>query len=303
MEAPKKFELHVIALMALRYSRPWEVYQGYHEIHYGSDDEGKPKIPNSSDDEVDQPPPKEEEKQKEEEKRRKRRRKRKKKKRQKRKNEIGFCTSFVELWLNPGIGFPAYLRAFVSLFLIQKIITSLRPSNGFQIQGTFLDWTHGNSYAGGIVTSEIPNLGNLSRLNLNDNQFAGPLPVELSKMKGLKFLILAYNQFNGSIPSEYGDNPIFQALHLSSNKLIGQIPPSLGKLTSLLWLMLANDSLTDSIPPELGNCSSLLWLNHANNQLSGPIPPQLAKIGSNSMPICRIGQRIRPLLSRGNASL
>ncbi|PHT88288.1 putative LRR receptor-like serine/threonine-protein kinase [Capsicum annuum] len=143
---------------------------------------------------------------------------------------------------------------------------------------------HGNSYAGGIVTSGIPNLGNLSRLDVSENQFSGPLPVELSKMKGLKFLILAYNQFNGSIPSEFGDIPTLQALDLSSNKLTGKIPPSLGKLTSLLWLMLANNSLTGGIPPELGNCSSLLWLNLANNQLSGPIPPQLARIGSNPMP-------------------
>ncbi|XP_009795911.1 probable LRR receptor-like serine/threonine-protein kinase At1g74360 [Nicotiana sylvestris] len=143
---------------------------------------------------------------------------------------------------------------------------------------------HGNFYTGGIVSSGIPNLVNLSRLDLSDNQFSGPLPVELSKMEGLKFLILAYNQFNGSIPSEYGDFPTLQAVDLSSNKLTGAIPPGLGKLNSLLWLMLANNSLVGGIPPELGNCSSLLWLNLANNQLSGPIPPQLARIGSNPMP-------------------
>ncbi|PHT36276.1 putative LRR receptor-like serine/threonine-protein kinase [Capsicum baccatum] len=152
-------------------------------------------------------------------------------------------------------------------------------------RGTFLDWTHCNSYTGGIITSGIPNLGNLSPLDLIDNQFFGPLPVELSKIKGLKFLILAYNQFNGSIPSEYGDILTLQALHHSFNKLtFGARPPSLVKLTLLLWLMLANNSLTCGIPPELGNCNSLLWLNLANNQLSGPIPPQLARIGSNLMP-------------------
>ncbi|KAJ8536289.1 hypothetical protein K7X08_034690 [Anisodus acutangulus] len=143
---------------------------------------------------------------------------------------------------------------------------------------------HGNSYTGGIVSSGIPNLVNLSRLDLSDNQFSGPLPVELSKMNGLKFLILAYNQFNGSIPSVYGDILTLQAVDLSSNKLTGAIPPRFGKLTSLLWLMLANNSLTGGIPPELGNCSSLLWLNLANNHLSGPIPPQLSRIGSNPMP-------------------
>ncbi|CAN4100400.1 unnamed protein product [Withania somnifera] len=143
---------------------------------------------------------------------------------------------------------------------------------------------HGNSYTGGIVSSGIPNLVNLSRLDLSDNHFSGPLPIEISQMKGLEFLILAHNQFSGNIPSEYGDLTALQAVDLSSNRFNGSVPPSFGKLRSLLWLMLANNSLSGEIPLELGNCSSLLWLNLANNQLSGSIPPQLASIGADPMP-------------------
>ncbi|XP_055828342.1 probable LRR receptor-like serine/threonine-protein kinase At1g74360 isoform X2 [Solanum dulcamara] len=204
--------------------------------------------------------------------------------------EIGSVMSLQALYLgsnNFSRDIPETLLSLSNLVFLDLSRNNFRG----EIQEIFREFTqvkflllHGNSYTGGIVTSGIPNLVNLSRLDLSNNQFSGPLPVELSKMKGLKFLILAYNHFNGNIPSVYGDIPTLQALDLSSNKLTGVIPPSLGKLTSLLWLMLANNSLTGGIPPELGNCSSLLWLNLASNQLSGPIPPQLARIGSNPMP-------------------
>ncbi|KAF8408157.1 hypothetical protein HHK36_007299 [Tetracentron sinense] len=143
---------------------------------------------------------------------------------------------------------------------------------------------HGNSYTGGINSSGILKLPNVSRLDLSYNTFSGPLPVELSEMPSLQFLILAFNQFSGSIPLEFGNFPLLQALDLSFNRLTGSIPPAIGKLSSLLWLMLANNSLTGVIPPEMGNCSSLLWLNLANNQLSGHIPPELSNIGRNATP-------------------
>ncbi|KAK4568132.1 hypothetical protein RGQ29_003772 [Quercus rubra] len=141
---------------------------------------------------------------------------------------------------------------------------------------------HSNLYTGGIYTSGILKLPNISNLDLSFNKFSGPLPVEIAEMPSLKFLILAYNEFSGTIPSDYGNLPRLQALDLSFNWLNGSIPPTFGKLRSLLWLMLANNSLSGEIPPDLGNCTSLLWLNLANNQLSGKIPPQLTNIGTNA---------------------
>ncbi|KAL6584063.1 hypothetical protein OROMI_003352 [Orobanche minor] len=150
---------------------------------------------------------------------------------------------------------------------------------------------HHNSYTGGLYTSGVLNLTNISRLDLSYNNFTGPLPVEFSQSPSLKLLILAYNKFNGSIPSEYGNFPGIQALDLSFNELRGSIPSSLGNLRSLLWLMLANNSLAGEIPLELGKCSSLLWLNLANNRLSGSMPPQLANIGSNPAPTFMLNRK------------
>ncbi|GAB4860813.1 hypothetical protein Ancab_035976 [Ancistrocladus abbreviatus] len=158
---------------------------------------------------------------------------------------------------------------------------------------------HKNSFTGGINSSGILNLPNISRLDLSYNEFSGHLPVEISKMGTIQFLVLAYNKFSGPIPPEYGNLPYLQALDLSFNMLSGSIPPALGNLTSLLWLMLANNSLTGQIPPELGNCSSLLWLNLANNQLNGTIPPELTNIGLNPMPIFLSNRRV-PLIAPGS---
>lgn len=204
--------------------------------------------------------------------------------------EIGSVQSLKELCLgsnNFSSDIPDTLSGLNKLVFLDLS----RNNFGGEIQEIFGQLTqvrflllHGNSYIGGIVSSGIPNLVNLSRLDLSDNDFSGPLPVEISKMKGLGFLILAHNQLSGSIPSEYGDLTALQAVDLSSNMLTGSIPPSFGKLRLLLWLMLANNSLNGEIPSELGNCSSLLWLNLANNQLTGPIPPQLASIGADPMP-------------------
>ncbi|KAK4433806.1 putative LRR receptor-like serine/threonine-protein kinase [Sesamum alatum] len=140
----------------------------------------------------------------------------------------------------------------------------------------------GNSYTGGLLSSGIPELQNISELDLSENDFSGPLPVEISQMSNLKMLVLANNQFTGSIPHGYGNLSRLQALDLSFNNLSGSIPSSFRKLSSIFWLMLANNSLTGKIPAELGNCSSLLWLNLANNQLSGPIPPEFFNVGSNA---------------------
>nr|XP_043635346.1 probable LRR receptor-like serine/threonine-protein kinase At1g74360 [Erigeron canadensis] len=161
---------------------------------------------------------------------------------------------------------------------------------------------HANGYTGGLYSSGILKLQNISRLDLSFNNLSGALPSEISHMGSLTYLILAGNQFSGKIPSEFGNLKKLQALDLSKNALNGSIPSSLGQLTSLLWLMLADNSLMGQIPPELGNCSSLLWLNLAKNQLSGPISPELAKIGNNARTTFLYNRENNPVAGSGECS-
>ncbi|CAN6470157.1 unnamed protein product [Victoria cruziana] len=141
---------------------------------------------------------------------------------------------------------------------------------------------HGNLFTGGIVSSGVLEIPNLTRLDLSFNKFSGELPVELTRASSLKYLILSNNSFSGSIPPEFGNLTGLQALDISYNQLTGTIPREIGKLTSLLWLMLGENMLTGEIPREIGNCSSLMWLNLADNMLSGALPDELSTIGSKA---------------------
>ncbi|OMO68599.1 hypothetical protein COLO4_29563 [Corchorus olitorius] len=205
-------------------------------------------------------------------------------------SQIGSISTLEALFL----GGNRFSRVIPESLLNLKNLASLdlsRNSFGGQIQEIFGRFTQlkslvlqGNSYTGGIYSSGIHRLPNISNLDLSYNNLSGHLPVEFSQMPSLKFLILAYNQFTGPIPLEYGNLSVLQGLDLSFNRLSGSIPPSLGKLSSLLWLMLAYNSLTGEIPSEIGNCASLLWINLAHNQLSGAIPREVTNIGRNATP-------------------
>ncbi|KAE8727790.1 putative LRR receptor-like serine/threonine-protein kinase [Hibiscus syriacus] len=203
-------------------------------------------------------------------------------------SEIGMISSLEGLFLGNNSFSSVIPETLLNLTNLEYL--DLSKSNfGGEIQEIFGRFTqlkflvlHGNSYKGGLHSSGILRLQNLSALDLSYNNFTVPLPVEISQMKGLTILMMAHNQFTGNIPLEYGNLLQLQALDLSFNNLSGLIPREFGKLSSLLWLMLANNSLNGEIPPQIGNCSSLLWLNLANNQLSGTIPPQLVRIGTNA---------------------
>lgn len=153
-----------------------------------------------------------------------------------------------------------------------------------------------------------PNLSNLVSLEVLDaynNNFTGPLPLEISKLTNMRHLHLGGNYFDGSIPPQYGDMQSLQYLALSGNSLTGRIPvelgtlsllqelylgyynefqggiPSaLGLLTELVILDMANCGLTGNIPAQLENLTKLDSLFLQINSLTGPIPPQLGGLVS-----------------------
>nr|XP_011462297.1 PREDICTED: probable LRR receptor-like serine/threonine-protein kinase At1g74360 isoform X2 [Fragaria vesca subsp. vesca] len=205
-------------------------------------------------------------------------------------SEIGSISSLKYLFLENN----TFSRVIPESLLNLSSLVSLdfgRNNFGGDVQEIFGRFTqvkflvlHSNSYTGGIHSSGILKLPNVSRLDLSYNKFTGSLPVEIAQKSSLKYLFLAYNHFSGTIPPEYGNLSHLQALDLSSNSLSGPIPPTIGNLKSLMFLMLANNLLTGPIPKELGDCTSLLWLNLSNNNLTGIIPAELKNIGTNVGP-------------------
>ena len=114
----------------------------------------------------------------------------------------------------------------------------------------------------GSIPSDIGNLTNLTRLNLEVNQFRGEIPIEIVNLMNLTTLALQENQLIGSIPSDIGNLTNLTALYLSDNLLTGEIPSEIGKLTNLMGLYLSNNQLTGEIPSEVCDL-----VNNNNNNI------------------------------------
>ncbi len=136
-----------------------------------------------------------------------------------------------------------------------------------------------NNNLTGQIPFELGQLSSLEWLNLGRNRLTGSISPELGQLSSLKNLTLEQNQFTGSIPPELGQlSTLSRVLDLRFNELTGDIPPELGNLANLAGLRLNNNQLTGEIPPELVQLSGLKNLSLNDNQLTGEIPPELGQI-------------------------
>ncbi len=135
----------------------------------------------------------------------------------------------------------------------------------------------------GTLPTEIGDLTSLYELDLSGNQLSGLLSTAISHLGGLNltYLNLAENLFTGPIPVEIGAFTTLSSLTLASNPLSGSIPPEIGDLTNLGYLNLYDNQLTGSLPPELGSLTNLVSLGLFSNQISGCIPSSYAVFCSN----------------------
>ncbi len=122
--------------------------------------------------------------------------------------------------------------------------------------------------------------GNVTEINLNNNNLAGNIPPEIGNLLGLKALKLFGNQLSGSLPMEIGNLSLLESLFLSINQLSGEIPTTFGNLSNLQSLSLYSNQLTGAIPLVLSNLSLLQSLNIASNHFTGTIPVALGNLFS-----------------------
>jgi len=136
-----------------------------------------------------------------------------------------------------------------------------------------------NNNLAGSIPSELALLSSLTSLNLGYNyNMSGMIPTWLGTMTNLQYLNLFYAGLSGTIPTEIGNMTNLNYLYLSWNSLSGSIPSSIGNLTNLYNLDLSWSSLSGAIPSELGNLSNLEQLALQNNQLTGSLPDQMASL-------------------------
>ncbi|OVA19240.1 Leucine-rich repeat [Macleaya cordata] len=87
-----------------------------------------------------------------------------------------------------------------------------------------------------------------SGIDLSCNILEGPIPEEMSLLKGLAMLNLSHNRLSDKIPMTVGNMTSLESLDLSFNNLSGDIPQSLTWIDSLGTLNLSYNNLSGSIP-------------------------------------------------------
>ncbi|GKV49158.1 hypothetical protein SLEP1_g55924 [Rubroshorea leprosula] len=144
-------------------------------------------------------------------------------------------------------------------------------------------------------TKESPSFLRLRVLDLSNNGFLGPLPVqyienfkammELYRDEGSpEYMNVSSYQYSLVVTIKgldyelQGILKIFTSIHLSNNMFEGEIPDVMGKLSSLKGLTLSHNNLTGHIPLSLGNLTNLEWLDLSSNELAGKIPDELVSL-------------------------
>lgn len=138
----------------------------------------------------------------------------------------------------------------------------------------------GNSLIGKIPSSSFETLGNLTYLELENNNLTGSIPLGLGMCKDLALLNLANNELTGVLPSELGNLGNLQELKLQSNNFVGEIPISIAQMQGLRKLNISRNSLHGSIPSSLSNLQNLTYLDLSGNNLSGSIPDSVSILNS-----------------------
>jgi len=81
----------------------------------------------------------------------------------------------------------------------------------------------------GVVVSG----GDVTELDLTDNNLAGFIPASFGNLSLLSVAYLGHNRLTGAIPSTIGNLSQLSIFHAEDNALSGSIPASIGNLTLL----------------------------------------------------------------------
>ncbi|XVF37739.1 hypothetical protein REPUB_Repub20aG0035800 [Reevesia pubescens] len=132
----------------------------------------------------------------------------------------------------------------------------------------------------GPVPDVLQNMTHLRHLDLSGNYFNSSIPDWLYTFSSLQVLRIFYNQLQGNISSAIGNMTSLNELDLSYNELEGKLPRAVGKLCNLRSIRLSNMRLSQDIShilEILSGCSShgIESLKLANCQLFGQLTDQL----------------------------
>ena len=123
-----------------------------------------------------------------------------------------------------------------------------------------------NQFENTLIPSWIFGLRNLVSLRLSENNFQGPIPVDLQNMTSLSHLDLSNNHINSSIPNWLYSFRSLEFLNLQFTNLQGTISSAIGNLTSAISIDLSFNELGGKLPRSLGNLCNLREIILSNNK-------------------------------------
>mmetsp|Transcript_10836 Transcript_10836/g.23809 ORF Transcript_10836/g.23809 Transcript_10836/m.23809 type:complete len:461 (-) Transcript_10836:105-1487(-) len=132
----------------------------------------------------------------------------------------------------------------------------------------------------GGVTCKENGAGFIQKLNMDENNLSGSLPLELYSLYNLTDIALDSNNLTGSISSSIAQLPLLEVLDLDKNNLSGSIPSSIYNLTSLKVLDINDNKLTGTLSSHLENLSNLVFIQLHNNFFYGEIPNSIGNLSS-----------------------
>ncbi|KAG0595427.1 hypothetical protein M758_UG165900 [Ceratodon purpureus] len=175
----------------------------------------------------------------------------------------------------PNLGLNGNVQGWVLQKLQHLSVLDLSQNNfDSDIPGMYPPMLTDLNLSNNQVTGAFPylliNIPSLISIKLNNNKLDGTLNGQVfSKLGNLSTLDLSNNEFTGSIPTEVGDLTSLQFLYLQNNKLTGPLPASLANLPVLDTLDVSNNRLTGYIPPNL----KVKNFRFGGNQISNSAPP------------------------------
>ncbi|ORX45224.1 L domain-like protein [Piromyces finnis] len=128
-----------------------------------------------------------------------------------------------------------------------------------------------------VECSNIDNKERIVELNINNEEFNGPLPKKFSDFEQLISLSLKNNKISGSLP-DLSKLTNLKSLDLSENKFEGDIPNTYASLTNLNTLILSNNHLSGTLPEWINSLNNLeiLWIN--DNNFHGAMSESFAEL-------------------------
>jgi Leucine-rich repeat (LRR) protein len=121
-------------------------------------------------------------------------------------------------------------------------------------------------------------LPNLRRFEAADCGLSETIPPSVGLASNLDTLQLNGNDFGGPVPSELGLLGALRQLSLAGNRISGRLPSELGQLTSLLEFYGHDNAFTGDIPFEYGNWYDLTVATFDKTDLSGSMPQTICNL-------------------------